>query len=269
MIKINNLIFITINDSCWGIDSEHGIFESKRKQLHTGTYEINLSIAEFEKQLVHTIMTDKGDGLDLEIHSENSGTYIDIDLLVSEKENESDIDYLIKFLEPFQVELKEIEREERLPKFDSYIYVQYSSPKDLEAIMGTFRKENIEVQMITETRKTFERGAGDFWLGYLIGIGSSATWDGMKQAITKIKNHQDTHFRTVQTGSINVELLKENISRYSEINKQDLIFISFEEVDTEQYKVWFRSRYKKISVITNEQGHISALNIYEESQTQI
>lgn len=42
-----------------------------------------------KKKLIQTIMANKGDGLDLEIHSGNSGIYIDIDLLVGEEDDES------------------------------------------------------------------------------------------------------------------------------------------------------------------------------------
>ncbi|GIN59346.1 hypothetical protein J8TS2_36650 [Lederbergia ruris] len=264
-----NPLYITITDSYWGVNKEQGIFESNRKKLYTGIHETKLSIEEFEKQLIHTIMTHKGDGLDLEIHSTKSGTYIDIGLLVDNEENESDINYLIHFLEPYQPKLQEIEKVEKSPSFDGYIYIQYSSPKDLETIIKTFKKENVEVQTITETRKTFERGASDFWIGYLIGVASSATWDGVKKAFTKVKKQHDTHFRTVQIGSINFDSLKENVSRYSKINQQDLVLVSFEEIETGQYEVWFRSRYKKIRVNSNAKGHISSLKIHENSQTNI
>jgi len=214
-------------------------------------------------------MSHKGDGLDLEIHSTKSGTYIDIELLVDEEENESDIDYLINFLEPYKLELQEIEKQDKSPSFGSYIYIQYSTPDDLETIINIFKEKNIEVQMITETRKTFESGAGDFWLGYLLGIASSATWDGLKHTFTKLKNQNDTHYRTIQIGSIDVDSLRENVSRYSGINKQDLVLISFEEVETGLYEVRFRSRYRKINVHSNVQGHISSLRIIENSQSQI
>jgi len=108
-------------------------------------------------------------------------------------------------------------------------------------------------------------------MAYIIGIASSASWSIGKSVLKKIKNKNDVHFTKAQIGTIDVNTLKEHVSKYTGINEHDLNLISFEEIERGKgkYKVWLRNQYKIISVISNRQGSISNFKVYEKSQTHI
>lgn len=268
MIAINTL-YVTVTLSRWGISNEEGIFESERRHLYSGTYGTTLSTSDFEEKLIRTILSHKGDGLDLNIQTTKIGVYVDIELLIDEKDADPNIDYLVDFLESFHSELEKQEQVDSLPDFERYIYFQCFSPQELEILTKEFKKKNIETEVVSETRKTFEKGAGSFFMAYIIGIASTASWDAGKKLLKKIRKKHDIHFMKVQTGSIDTNSLIENVSQSTGINQQDLDLISFEEVEKRRYEVWLRNRYKTIVITSNAQGYISNLKIYERSQTHI
>src|SRR5699024_8422135 len=103
-LNIIRKLYIAIIVSRLSLDNRKGVYESEKKQLHTGIYETELKIEDFEDHLVRTILSNKGDGLDLNIYSTKNCTYIDIDLIIHDDETEPNIDYIINFLESFHSE---------------------------------------------------------------------------------------------------------------------------------------------------------------------
>src|SRR5699024_7114246 len=148
---------------------------SEKKQLHTGIYETELKIEDFEDHLVRTILSNKGDGLDLNIYSTKNCTYIDIDLIIHDDETEPNIDYIINFLESFHSE-KGHNKINDLKKFDTYIYVESTSTLEMKSLIDALTEESTNIEAVSEVRTTFEHGAGSFICGFLIGIISNAAW---------------------------------------------------------------------------------------------
>lgn len=270
MSKIR-ILYINIYLSRWGVSNEKGIFESCRKQLHTGLYETEISIESLERKLYHVILSHQGDGLDLNMQTTKQGTYVDVELIVNDGDDAPNIDYLLNFLKPFQSKRKIQGQKYSLSEFEGYIYIQCFSSEDLDSLLKSLKEQKIDMEVVSESRKSFEKGAGSYFIAYVIGIASSASWTVAKKVLEKVRNKRNIYFSKTQMESIDVGLLKEKVSEYTGINQQDLVLVSFEEIEKEnrKYKIWFRNRYKTISITSNAQGYISDFKIYDKSQTHI
>jgi hypothetical protein len=267
-IILMNKLFINIIDSYMGIDDELRIYEQGRKLRFSKTYVTEMDIETLEEKLMYTILTDKGDGLELEINSIGNFHYIDIILLFWDKNDEEyNIDYLIKFLEQFKVDFDDSNFDE-LTNYDTFIYIQYE-PEEFDNITKIFKQYEIDIKLITQTRNRFENGAGDYWIGYLLGIASSATIEVVKFATNKLKEKHKNNFRSIHLGNLDIENLQRNLSHFLGINALDLKLISFQETIEGKYKVTFRTRYEKIKVISDKDGNISKYELHEISQTNI
>lgn len=262
-----NNIFINIIDSYWGVDDTLGIYEQGRKHRHSGTYVTNLDINEFEDKLTYVIMVEKGDGLELEIDSVGSNHFIDIVLLLGdENDEEYNIDHILDFLNQFD-EANAIDGD-KINNFGSYIYLRYA-PEDTKEITGILEKQGVHAEIITHTRSRFERGASDYWVAFLIGLASTATFESLRFVSGKLKEKFNNEYRDVHFGELNIDRVRNQLSYQTGVNEHDLIIISFEEIENGQYKVIFRNRYEKISVITNKNGGISRFEKHELTQTRV
>jgi len=137
------ILYINIILSRLGVSNKKGIFESDRKLLHTGDYELDLSISDFEEQLTRTILSHKGDGLNLNIQSTKKRSYVDIELLVGEEDDEPNIEYLLHFLESFKSKVEKQEQTYKLSDFENYIYIECYSSDESELLIKALEKENV------------------------------------------------------------------------------------------------------------------------------
>lgn len=270
-MNIIKILYTTIILSRLSINNQNGMFISSKKQLHTGVYEISYSISCFEEKLSQLILSHKGDGLALDIYSSQNDTYVDIELIIGEEDKILDIGYILDFLAPLQCKMEKSKQINRLSNFESYIYMQCSSPDELQCLMKTLEEEIVDIEIISESRNTFEHGAGSFFIAYIIGIASSASWWMAEKALAKMSSKNDIDFMKIHAGAIDLVSLKENVRDYTGINEQDLVLISFEEVESKggNYEIWLRNRYNTIYVISNSQGFIAELKVYEKYKTQI
>jgi hypothetical protein len=267
MRDLMNKIFINIIDSYWGDDDTLGFYEQGRKHRHSGTYLINLDINEFEEKLTYAIMVGKGDGLELQIDSVGNNHYIDIVLLLGdETDEEYNIDYILEFLNQFD-EGNAINGD-KISNFGSYIYLQYA-PEDTKEITGILEEQGVHAEIITHTRSRFERGASDYWVAFLIGLASTATYESLRFVSGKVKEVFNNEYRDLHFGELNIDRVRSRLSYQTGVNEHDLILISFEEIENGQYKVIFRKRYEKISVIINENGDILSFQKHEPTQTRV
>lgn len=253
-----NFIHINIIKSYWNLD----FIEQKRERQYSITISSDITIDEFEEELIKTIMMDKGDGLELNLYSIKNKHFVDVVLLLGD-EDEYSIDYLIEFFKQFN-EQPEIIFDTDYDTYDTYLYLKYA-PEEFKDITEILKEHGFEAELISERRSTFERGAGDYFLAYLIGIASSKT----SEALSKIKEKYNDYVRDVQVGSLNIKNLKQNVSNEMNVNYNHLNLISFKELESGTYEVHFRTRYDNYFVTTNSKGDISKLVRKELTQTRI
>lgn len=216
-----NLIQVSIIFSYW----DNQLVEVERSHEFSMDIKSSVTIDEFEEELTEMIMRDKGDGLFLDIYSIEQRHYVDVFLLLGEPDQSSyDISYLRKYLEKFE-EIEVNETDDDYSEFDSFIYLEYA-PTDLPDIMKILEDKGIKAKVISERRSTYERGAGDYFLAYLIGLASSMS----VEVIKKINSLYNDHVREVQSGEFPVEIIRRNLAEKTGEDTNNLALISFEEL---------------------------------------
>ncbi|PLR94833.1 hypothetical protein [Bacillus sp. T33-2] len=260
-----NVAQINIIDVYFGVNEEKGIHEIGRDIRFSAVYEVDIDIQQLESKLIDEIMQKKGDGIKVEINSFENNHYVDVYLLLGEEQEDDkfNIDFILEFLQQFQRhDLKINKYNEK--NYDKFIYARYA-PGDYEDISNFLQEEGIEFQLLSKTRNTFERGASDFWEGFLIAMGQSASWDLVKMTASKIKNRYNGSFRSIEVACLDVGKLRENLADLAVVDQQDLRLISFFEIDNDQetYEVHFRTIHEKFDVQSNKSGTILKFDRYD------
>jgi len=247
-------VHINIFDSYWEIN-ETDIIETGRKLRFYGTIQIQLDIEEFEYQLHQLIMEQKNDGLEIERNSYGESHFVNVFLFLGEEQDEEyNIDYIHNFLNRFpHVEASTNEHE--VIKYDKFIYALFG---DMEDVIKLLEDEGVDFELISQTKGTYDRGAGDFWVSFVIGIAQNASWDFVKAIGGKLKNKFSDSNRVLEVAYLNANQLQKNLAEIANINEQDLRLISFSETapGEEKYNVEYRTISEKFKVKSNKNGDI-------------
>jgi hypothetical protein len=259
-----NVVSVRIKYSFWDFNTD--VFRVGEKFVYEGLFKINLDISEFEKKIYELIMTDKNDGMTLEVNTFDNIHYVEADLFLGEPGDTYDIEYIIQFLNQFE-NLEALPATKDLSRYQGFVYIRYSDEAD-EAL-DILESCGIKAEKIGMTSYKYELGASDLWVAFILGIASSAAWDTIKSGKIKLENEFNNHYRDVQFGVFNAQKLKENVAHLSGEAKSNLEIISFESVKDEKFLVILNSRYQKFYVEATESGEIIKMKMDRTTQTRI
>jgi hypothetical protein len=257
-----NIITINIYDSYWGFDDVRGIFEINQNHRYSTSVTTNQNIEVFEDALKYIIMEKKHDGIEIEtISSGDNNHSIYLGLLLGEEQmgNPYNIDYILEFLGKYSSNQDISTTPEQITASERFIYVQYVF-SDGKEIQDFLKNEGLDVQILTTTRRTYERGASDFWIGYLIAISQNASWDLIKTAALKLKDKYNLNESDVEIATLNIEQLFWNVAKTAGVSVEDLTVVSFNQMvnNEELFTVNLKNSTEKFIVVSDKVGVIQA-----------
>lgn len=214
------------------------------------------------------------DGLYIRTEEFDNICYLNI-ILLSGKEYEFLLPYL-KSLNAAKTNEK-LMTEETIDYSKVYLSIDYVEEKEIKKLQEDLNNLNIESKLYHVESNTYERGASDFYIKILLGLGL-VTAKGfvtgaseelgkklMSPILEKFRPYQNTGIN-----SINNEELITYISQQTRINERDLHIKSVKNIEDENMvEVLIVNRYKEIVVkCTNDLKTIN-YEIKNKTQTMI
>lgn len=248
------------------IDFSHD-FEETITHRYGNVFIINDDNIDIGEYIHHMVMSNKGDGVQTMIRNFKNVTYMKIYLLLSEKEEDVDISYLINYLES----IYEITNDDLIninyDNYDSLININYGESKDnvnLDEIISEFRNAGLEYEICTEGVNIYERGAsgiaGQIIIGICGGVGSGATLLCVQAVLNKLKQKSEQRnfvLDYITFGNFNKNKLLLNLAKEignPDINKYQIS--NFAETKDGNFSVIIEKRDVKHDIICNKDAQI-------------
>jgi hypothetical protein len=231
------------------------------------------SFKEIEELFIKLIKI-KGDWITHEINENNGSVYANITLLypyfdgVKNSEVPKEIititdDFISKkteidknLLVNEELEIDSKDADGLLISIDDHTF------EDFE-ILEELRKNNIEFEIITDTKRRTETGAGDLFVGLILFIKgtviSGIAWDIIKGGIIKGIQFPE-RINEMKVENINYKHLLKSVSLRSKIHTRNLILLNSSTKGNES-KFIFRGMSNIITVICDKNGFIKEYNL--------
>jgi len=254
MYNLNMVIYI----SEWSVDQQIGIYEKSCKVIYNKILSYDGKIDELKKKIYTLTLLSTIPGFDLNIYKVNNIIFIDFILHINDSDQIPDTTALFQLLKTYEVNNNSAlsVESDTLKNFKNYLYITVDHPDDFHNLRLSKDSLTNDFDILSENSIHHEKGAGSVFVAFLLGIASSASWDFLK---SKIKE-SGYYYEYLNSDEIDINLIATKISELAKTNVQDLNLVSFNQLN-EYYQIYFKTRYKSISVKVNKMNQIIKLDI--------